>query len=522
MDQLTPPEIDAVMNIYTSDKQKEVEVWFKDVRHELDKWMESQPRKRVHSVRARMKERSHLKAKIARWHEKHATAPTQDSFFEEIEDLAGTRILVLYRHDLAIVDHFVHRSRAWQVLKAEANCDAQRQEDVKFFMDLGFREDRPCRRLRPISNGCSSVHYILVKPGLSPDTAKITPNKCELQVRTIHEEAWGEFSHEFTYPIDQVDTLAKNLIRRLSGLLHQAEDIVSDIRRSPADGRLFRAVHQQLWEGALGRLPPEITFDVVHEMLAEVQFMTRSAPLAAVGILTPYGGTKPNVEHGTPIKADEVITLGLGEPSNWSYDELQKLYLESHAAWRKADPAGNRRVCKFFVWSPPQDSKAKPWQLDVPPLLQGKDTEFWVIRREVYDQLHRQLRAFVGIRDPNGNFLEGMQFFLWRTGGLYEPAELPYRTGTTSKKATGFYSPSPDPDLLGGMLWLPDEEDEEHKTLKALHAYGDFLMDLSLDKKLATRLVGKTVIVPAPPKGLNARLDKALQARFDGIKFWNC
>lgn len=472
--------VDELLLVYTSEMQGHVREWLEKVRHELLNWMETHPHKRLHSVRSRMKELSHLRDKIERWPQNNpADKLTKDNFFEKIEDLAGARVLVLYRHDVAIIDHFVYRSDVWRVLRAEANYDKSRPEDERLFEGLGFTRQTPERCLKPKENGYASIHYVLVKKTLDDESAMRSHRKCELQVRTIHEEAWGEFSHEFTYPHDQVDTLASNLIRRLSGLLHQAEDIVSDIRRSPADGRLFRKVHQQLWEGAIERLPPLITFDVVHEMLAELQFMTRSAPLAAVGILVEYGGTRADVERGKTIKGQEIITLGFGEPGNWSEDELQKLYLQAHKAWRGAGE-NDRNVFKFFVWSPPPShNDGEPWIVRVPKVFRffGDQINFRMVKHDAYKEVHRVLREDLKLDLDSGNCVERMQFFLWRTNNTHAGAKLPCRVGVIGKEVTGFYSPSPDPDLLGGMLWLPDaEDDEEGRISKALHAYADVLM----------------------------------------------
>ena len=86
-------KVDSLLSVYTPDKEGQVREWFGDVRHELLKWMERHPYKRVHSVRARMKERSHLRDKIERWPKTHNDELTEDNFFEKIEDLTGARIL---------------------------------------------------------------------------------------------------------------------------------------------------------------------------------------------------------------------------------------------------------------------------------------------------------------------------------------------------------------------------------------------------------------------------------------------
>jgi ppGpp synthetase/RelA/SpoT-type nucleotidyltranferase len=514
-------ESDKLLELYKPNrnnvKRKDLDKWFKGVRDELVIWMEEDQHKRVHSVRARMKDLNHLRGKIERWHEKHAGKKlTEANFFEEIEDLAGVRILVLYRHDVAIVDHFVYRCDKWIVLKAEANYDENRYEDEHFFeRDLGFSKETPKRLLQP-KRGYASIHYILVPRTMSPEEAKDTHRKCELQVRTIHEEAWGEFSHEFTYPYDdEVDPLASRMIKRLSGLLHQAEDIVSDIRRSPADSRLFRRVHREIWERPRkSRLPPKITFDVIHDMLAEVQFMTRSALLAAVGILTKRRGKKAGIKFGKAIEAQELITLGFGSPKDWTDDELQKLYLEAHSSWVKSNPGS--KVFKFFVWPPsnPIEPGDVP-NVPVPKLFEScSGVEFLLLKPEAHDKLHEVLGDELKLGLDSGYCLSRIQFFLWRSGDVYKEASLPCREGTPPSDVFGFYGPSCDPDLLGGMLWLSDS-DEDKKMRTALNAYADLLLEIKDNADLVVKLAsGPASVIGALTDESKSRLKGLVEDKF--------
>lgn len=501
-------EIDYLIGLYLG-KLTEIESWLSKVGDELLNWTKVNPfeptvDKRIHSIRTRMKDQVHLREKLERWSEKNKNKRlAEDNFFKEIEDLAGARILVLYRHDVAIVDHFVYRSEKWKVLKAEANYDENRKEDERLFKgDLGFRPNDRKRLLKPKS-GYASVHYILV-----PNSGSRADHyKCELQVRTIHEEAWGEFSHEFTYPRDLVDPLASRLIKRLSGLLHQAEDIVDDIRRSPADSQLFRRVHEQLRFATKDR-PPKVTFDVVHQMVAEIPFLTNSALLAAMCILTKYRGSARTFEFGRTISAEDVITLGFGTPEYWTVDEMKKLYLDAHRQWKKR--GSRRKMFKFFVWRP--NKKNGSVKFEVPKLFQdfGNDIEFILIWPKVYDELQKSL-SNLGVNLNSGYSLSRIQFLLWRSSKP-RPASLPRRSSVKTTNVFGFYSPSPDPDLLAGMLWLQDKDD---KMLRALRAYADLLMAVKDEPELAVKLSGNPVqLKETLTKASRERLRELVEAKF--------
>ena len=198
-------KVEALVALYRA-KKNSIESWFKRVRNELQVWMEHSPEKRIHSIRGRLKDEDHFRDKVAR----KGNGWTQDNVFDKAEDFAGMRILTLYRNDLAILDFFIYQSSVWRVLKAEANYDETRHHDDRWFQDLGFKkcEDMdgqgakcPCesrqectndRKLKKNDRGYSSIHYILVPRDMSSEHWKQNRHlKCELQIRTIHEEAWG-------------------------------------------------------------------------------------------------------------------------------------------------------------------------------------------------------------------------------------------------------------------------------------------------------------------------------------------
>jgi len=55
----------------------------------------------------------------------------------------------------------------------------------------------------------TSVHYIL-------DPQRKTPVRCELQVRTLMEEVWGEVSHTVNYPHKTTNAIVKEQLKVLA------------------------------------------------------------------------------------------------------------------------------------------------------------------------------------------------------------------------------------------------------------------------------------------------------------------
>jgi Uncharacterized protein conserved in bacteria len=148
----------------------------------------------IHSIRARIKNRDHLQDKLLRKireceKDNKAFDITADNLHVKINDLAGIRILHLHTAQAKEIDY--HLSA---LLKS---CGYKFQEgpvartwDIeyeKIFKDMGFKTRRS-------ENLYTSIHYVISDqiPGL-----KMT---CELQVRTLTEETWGEVDHRLNYP----------------------------------------------------------------------------------------------------------------------------------------------------------------------------------------------------------------------------------------------------------------------------------------------------------------------------------
>lgn len=142
----------------------------------------------VHSTKFRLKDPEHLKEKIVRkW--KSDDPITRENFFRKITDLSGVRILLLKQSDFsavhqAIVDR-INKGNWYLNEKAIAytwDPDTRRQfEDYNYF-DV---KEKP--------SYYTSVHYLVRPYGESPVC-------CEIQVRTLLEEVWGEVDHTINYP----------------------------------------------------------------------------------------------------------------------------------------------------------------------------------------------------------------------------------------------------------------------------------------------------------------------------------
>lgn len=165
--------------------------------------------KHVHSVRWRVKDTSHLIEKIIRKKEARSEKYSDinaTNYKSKIDDLIGVRAIYLFKHDwLPVHEHILSKwtpsepvtiyHRAGDDLeqyKGHENCETKQHND-------SYR----------------SIHYIV--PAGEIRSEKIS---CEVQTRTIFEEAWSEIDHKVRYPSFSEDPYLKqflNIFNRLAG-----------------------------------------------------------------------------------------------------------------------------------------------------------------------------------------------------------------------------------------------------------------------------------------------------------------
>ncbi|MBQ7329120.1 MAG: hypothetical protein IJX01_04360 [Oscillospiraceae bacterium] len=211
----------------------------------------------IHSIRYRIKDADSLIVKIIQKSAKVPESPqgnaeiekyrnlTKDNYYKIITDLIGIRILIRYRYQWKSVHSLV-----WKLFKSEEHeyiedwiTEYQNDRAVKYIVEqpkayVKQISDRAVYEeigknifdIRDSDNHYASLHYIINVGGCY----------CELQVRTIFDEAWCECNHDFVYKAHIKSQQAKNTLERLSVILSQhttaAESIVAlmcDLATSP-------------------------------------------------------------------------------------------------------------------------------------------------------------------------------------------------------------------------------------------------------------------------------------------------
>lgn len=179
----------------------------------------------VHSVKARMKDREHLRGKLERkWNE--ASPISNENIFNRITDLAGVRVLHLYQDQFPKIHTEILKKvevlKDWY-LPEEPKAYTWDPESKQFFENLGVNVDIK-------ESFYTSVHY-LIKPRAD------SPICCEIQVRTLFEEIWGEVDHALNYPTKSENLSCREQLRVLAKMVGAGSRLVDSIFRSAEEGK---------------------------------------------------------------------------------------------------------------------------------------------------------------------------------------------------------------------------------------------------------------------------------------------
>ena len=183
----------------------------------------------VHSSQWRAKEPSHLRHKLIRKAEEALKGDNQfditsDNVFDRISDLAGVRLLHLHMRQMEKIHPLIIKTLKDEgyVLKGgKQEAKTWDPEYAAMFKELGLKVTQD-------PSFYTSVHYIIKQN-------KKTPRQCELQVRTLSEELWGEISHTINYPRETDSIACKEQIKALARFVSGCSRLVDSIVRSYED-----------------------------------------------------------------------------------------------------------------------------------------------------------------------------------------------------------------------------------------------------------------------------------------------
>lgn len=185
-------------------------------------------RQLVHSTKFRAKDPKNLRNKLERKayekiSEKKPFTIKEEYLFTKIEDLAGVRLIHLHTDQMNNIHSAIMSilEEHKYILVGEPTAYTWDIEYEQFFKSIGIKTD-------PRDSMYTSVHYI-VEPN------RKTKMRCELQVRTLMEEVWGEVSHIIDYPHETASIACKKQLKVLARITSSGTRLVDSIFASAAE-----------------------------------------------------------------------------------------------------------------------------------------------------------------------------------------------------------------------------------------------------------------------------------------------
>jgi len=163
----------------------------------------------------------HLRDKLKRKQEK-GEIMTVETLFNKITDLNGIRLLHLHQQQFPTIHNEIKKQiediGEW-VFVEEPKAYTWEPESKSFFEELGIKAEVK-------DTFYTSVHYV-IKPNNERNSVS-----CEIQIRTLFEEIWGEIDHMLNYPHPTKSIACKEQIRVLSKLVSTGTRLADSIFRT--------------------------------------------------------------------------------------------------------------------------------------------------------------------------------------------------------------------------------------------------------------------------------------------------
>lgn len=231
LDLLSSKEFERKLKKQYDERQSSYEKLVDEVLYTLNAALEKQKIK-VHSVSSR---ETKIKS-FASFYEKVKRKEIRENQFEIIDDIAGVRVICLYRSVLKRIGEVI--SSYFTVVKSDTT---RTRTETPF----GYASDHYTVKLH---KRCHGIRY---------DDIKDLP--CEIQVRTILMDAWASVAHHLEYKQEvDIPSDLRTDFNALAGLFYVADSHFEMFRRGVEDAR--RILTQALEKGIFN-LEQEVNLD---------------------------------------------------------------------------------------------------------------------------------------------------------------------------------------------------------------------------------------------------------------------
>jgi len=170
----------------------------------------------IYTIKNRLKDIDHLRDKIERkWDVESPFTP--ENLFDRVTDLAGVRVLHLYQDQFSQIHKLIQKqidNGDW-FLRENPVAYSWDPESSNYFKDFGLES-------KVKDSYYTSIHYV-IQPKADSDIC------CEVQIRTLFEEIWGEIDHTINYPHPTENISCKEQLRVLSKLVSTGTRLADSI-----------------------------------------------------------------------------------------------------------------------------------------------------------------------------------------------------------------------------------------------------------------------------------------------------
>ena len=219
----------TLSEIYEDYSKPETQEDFAKSDREIVALLNARLKGKCHSIESRIKDPEHLTEKIIRKvcvedNAKYASI-CKDNYSEIIRDLIGVRVLVFSKENWEDV-----HDELCSIFKSEDTADEKTgyfmKETPKAYIRYGDRDVFRNKIYTQYSNkGYRSQHYVIAYEGCY----------CEIQVRTIAEEVYGEFDHKVRYPYRKDNNFLLRYTTTMAQIMAVADEMVSTCLQMPAE-----------------------------------------------------------------------------------------------------------------------------------------------------------------------------------------------------------------------------------------------------------------------------------------------
>lgn len=177
----------------------------------------------IHSMKWRVKDRDHLRDKLLRKMKKAEAAGesfdiTPQNILLKVNDLVGVRLLHLYTRQVKDINEVLCRTFQKQNFGLIEGPEARSWDDESrayFEKECGIKTIASPTMY-------TSVHYVF-------SSASATQLTCEVQLRTLLEEVWGEVDHKLNYPVPTTVLSSREQLKVLAKVTSSASRLVDSI-----------------------------------------------------------------------------------------------------------------------------------------------------------------------------------------------------------------------------------------------------------------------------------------------------